>query len=57
MIGLRLQIPNGQRFFPLEVTIDRVGHCVGEFAPTRKRPVPPKASSKIRAKKGAVSKR
>lgn len=37
-VGLRFQIYNGIRWFPLEVTPERVGQRVGEFAPTRKRP-------------------
>lgn len=41
-VGARFQVYNGVRFFPLEITSERVGHLVGEFAPTRKRPVPKK---------------
>lgn len=39
MLGLKFQIYNGNRFFPITVTSDMVGHRVGEFAPTRKKPV------------------
>lgn len=38
MIGLKFQIYNGIRFFPITVTSDMLGHKVGEFAPTRKKP-------------------
>lgn len=37
MVGQRIQVYNGIRFFPLQVNSDMVGHLVGEFAPTRKR--------------------
>jgi len=39
MVGQRIQVYNGMRFFPLRVSSDMVGHLVGEFAPTRKRSV------------------
>lgn len=39
MVGQRIQVYNGIRFFPLQVNSDMVGHLVGEFAPTRKRSV------------------
>ncbi len=41
-IGRRFDIYNGIRWFPIEVTKDRLGHRLGEFAPTRKRPIPKK---------------
>jgi ribosomal protein S19 len=37
MIGAKLHIYNGIRFFPLLVTSEMLGHRVGEFAPTRKK--------------------
>lgn len=46
MIGLKFQIYNGIRFFPLTVTTDMLGHRVGEFAPTRKKPIPKKKNLK-----------
>lgn len=46
MIGFKLQIYNGIRFFPLIVTSDMIGHTVGEFAPTRKKPIPKKKNIK-----------
>ncbi len=41
-LGRRFQIYNGIRWFPVEITPERVGHAFGEFAPTRKRPIPKK---------------
>lgn len=38
MIGTKVQIYNGVRFFPITITSDMLGHRVGEFAPTRKKP-------------------
>lgn len=38
MIGVKVQVYNGIRFFPITVTSDMLGHRVGEFAPTRKKP-------------------
>lgn len=46
MVGLKLQVYNGIRFFPLNVTNDMLGHRVGEFAPTRKKPIPKKKKKK-----------
>jgi small subunit ribosomal protein S19 len=37
MLGAKLNIYNGLRFFPLIVTSEMLGHRVGEFAPTRKK--------------------
>lgn len=46
-VGARLLIWNGNRFYPILVSDERVGHRVGEFAPTRKRPpLTAKAASK-----------
>lgn len=46
MIGFKFQIYNGIRFFPLTITSDMIGHAVGEFAPTRKKPIPKKKNIK-----------
>ncbi len=46
MIGLNLDIYNGIRFFSVSVTPDMIGHTVGEFAPTRKKPVEKKKKKK-----------
>ena len=34
-IGLTFQVHNGNKFVPVLVTEDMVGHKLGEFAPTR----------------------
>lgn len=39
MIGTKIQIYNGIKFFPLTISSDMLGHRVGEFAPTRKKPL------------------
>ena len=46
MLGLKLQVYNGIRFFPLNVNSDVIGHRVGEFAPTRKKPIFKKKNQK-----------
>ncbi|MFH1608112.1 MAG: 30S ribosomal protein S19 [archaeon] len=37
MVGWKIFIYNGQKFMPVEVTGDMLGHKFGEFAPTRAR--------------------
>ena len=37
LIGIKLQIYNGQKFMPVEITGEMLGHKFGEFAPTRGR--------------------
>ncbi|MBM3521155.1 MAG: 30S ribosomal protein S19, partial [Alphaproteobacteria bacterium] len=34
-VGLTFQVHNGNKFIPVLVTEDMVGHKLGEFAPTR----------------------
>lgn len=46
MIGFKIQIYNGIRFFSIEINSEMVGHCLGEFAPTRKKPIPKKKKKK-----------
>ncbi len=46
MIGLKLDIYNGIKFFQIIVSNDMIGHSVGEFAPTRKKPVQKKKKIK-----------
>lgn len=41
-INYLVSVYNGQRWCDFRVTPERVGHRVGEFAPTRKRPIPKK---------------
>lgn len=35
MIGKEIQIHNGKMFFPVQITIEMLGHRLGEFAHTR----------------------
>ncbi len=34
-VGQRFEVHNGNKFLPVFVTEDMVGHKIGEFAPTR----------------------
>ncbi|MBI2068245.1 MAG: 30S ribosomal protein S19 [Deltaproteobacteria bacterium] len=34
-VGLTFAVHNGRKFIPVFVTENMVGHCLGEFAPTR----------------------
>ena len=36
MVGLTFAVHNGNKFIPVYVTENMVGHKLGEFAPTRK---------------------
>ncbi len=51
MIGYRINIYNGFRFFSITVSSDMLGHRLGEFAPTRKKPVVKKDKKKVKATK------
>lgn len=37
MIGMKMYVHNGNKFVPVEVIIEMLGHRLGEFAPTRSR--------------------
>jgi len=37
MVGLTIHVYNGKEFVPVEITPERVGHYLGEFAPTTKK--------------------
>lgn len=37
MIGMKMQIYNGNQFVPVEIIGEMLGHRLGEFAPTRVR--------------------
>ena len=41
-LGQHLHIYNGIRFFSIEVDGEKIGHRLGEFAPTKKKPIPKK---------------
>lgn len=36
MIGMVFEVHNGKQFIKVKITEDKVGHYLGEFAPTRK---------------------
>ncbi len=37
MVGWRIFVYNGNKFIPMDVTLEMLGHKFGEFAPTRNR--------------------
>jgi small subunit ribosomal protein S19 len=39
LVGVRIEIYNGLKYIPLEITENMVGQRLGEFSPTRKKPV------------------
>jgi len=39
MLGLRIHIYNGFKFYFIIISSDMVGHRFGEFSPTRKKPI------------------
>lgn len=39
MLGLKINIYNGIRFYTIVVSSDMLGHRLGEFSPTRKKPI------------------
>lgn len=39
MLGIKISVCNGIRFFSFTVDKEKLGHCVGEFSPTRKKPI------------------
>lgn len=39
LVGLDIAVHNGKQFIVVKITEDKVGHKLGEFAPTRKSPV------------------
>ena len=43
MLGSKINIYNGIRFYTLVVSSDMLGHRLGEFSPTRKKPIPKKS--------------
>ena len=47
IIGWTFQVYNGIRWFTVKVLPEMVGQCLGQFAPTRKRPLFKKKVTKI----------
>ncbi len=39
MIGVTIHVHNGKEFVPVEITPEKIGHFLGEFAPTNKKVV------------------
>lgn len=37
MVGMKIQVHNGNKFLPFEITGEMLGHRLGEFSPTRNR--------------------
>jgi len=37
MVGWKISVYNGNKFIPVQITIDMLSHKLGEFAPTRQR--------------------
>ena len=48
LVGMKLQIYNGNKFVPIEVTGDMLGCKFGEFAPTRARIVHTTLNKKVK---------
>ncbi len=49
-VGKRIHVYNGIRFYSLLITSEMIGHRLGEFSPTRKKPVPKKDKKKVKKK-------
>lgn len=54
MVGMKIQVYNGNSFVPIEITGEMLGHKFGEFAPTRTRVKHSKAG--VGATKGSKAK-
>lgn len=50
LVGYKINVYNGTRFFSITVSSDMLGHRVGEFAPTRKKPIAKKDKKKTKKK-------
>jgi len=37
LVGMKIAIHDGRNFFPVIITVEMLGHRLGEFAPTRSR--------------------
>lgn len=49
-VGKRIHVYNGIRFYSLLISSEMIGHRLGEFAPTRKKPIPKKDKKKLKKK-------
>jgi small subunit ribosomal protein S19 len=54
LVGMKLQVHNGNTFIPFDITIEMLGHKFGEFATTRQRTKHSKSG--IGATKGSKAK-
>ena len=54
LVGMKIQIHSGNKFVPVEITGEMLGHVFGEFAPTRGRIK--HGSAGVGATKGSKSK-
>lgn len=54
MVGMNIQIHSGNKFVPVEIVPEMIGHYLGEFAPTRGRIVHSKSG--VGATKGSRAK-
>ena len=50
-IGQKIHVYNGLRFYSIIVSSEMLGHRLGEFSPTRKKPVAKKDKKKVVKKK------
>jgi small subunit ribosomal protein S19 len=50
-IGQKIHVYNGLRFYSIVVSSEMLGHRLGEFSPTRKKPVAKKDKKKVVKKK------
>lgn len=41
-LGYQFIVYNGNRFFSVNVDTDKLGHRIGEFSPSKKKPLPKK---------------
>ena len=46
-----MHVYNGLRFYSITISSEMLGHRLGEFSPTRKKPVPKKDKKKQAKKK------
>jgi len=51
LVGMKIQIHNGNKFVPIEVTIEMLGCKFGEFAPTRAKIIHTSLNKKVKAAK------
>lgn len=54
LVGMNIQVYNGKQYVPVEITIETLGHKLGEFAPTRNKVKHSKAG--VGASKGTKNK-